>query len=121
MPTVASKPPGSGARILVIDDLRTFAFPARYARTSAEAFAAFGELTELEGYDEVWFDHDLGPGDDINAVVRHLEERAYFDDPIPIGLAVVHSANPVGADRTASTLGRWYRTVRVDAAGYLKN
>jgi len=88
--------------ILIIDDERVFpslerVFHVTYARTSADAIALLASDTVWR---EVWFDHDLGPGDDA---MRVLVFMANVHDVAPgvwrrrIERAFVHSMNPVGA------------------------
>lgn len=102
--------------ILVIDDLRTFRFPATYARSAAEG----RRLLLAHPWREIWLDHDLGPGEDIRPLVRMLEERAFAGDPLAVERIVVHSANPAGAADIARGLtARGYRVVRVLAQDYL--
>ena len=82
-------------RILVIDDRRTMRFAATYARSAAAGLAALSSGP----WDEVWLDHDLGPGPDIRAVVREIERRVYADAPFEIGHIFVHTSNPAGRRR----------------------
>jgi hypothetical protein len=101
--------------ILVIDDLRTFAFAAVYARTSREGLA----LLEERPWREVWLDHDLGHGADIKPVVRLLEERGSLGQPLDVGLICVHTSDPVEGDAMVAGLGRWYQVRRMVAHSFL--
>ena len=101
--------------ILVIDDLRTFAFPAVYARTADEGLARLQERS----WREVWLDHDLGQGVDIQPVVRLLEERAFNGAPMEVGLIYVHTSNPTAGDAMVAGLSRWYRVRRAVAHAFL--
>jgi hypothetical protein len=101
--------------VLVIDDIRTFTFPAVYARTEAEGLARVVERP----WREVWLDHDLGPGSDVRSVVRVMEERAFGGKPLDIGLVLVHTSNPTAGDSIVAGLERWYRVRRVVAHDYL--
>jgi len=98
------------ARILVIDDERIFpAFhhdgnTVVYARTSAEAIALLDD--EHDTWDEVWFDHDLGEGDDTMKVYDYMRSCAntgtrWYNE---IRRAYVHSMNPVGAENLRSRI-----------------
>lgn len=100
-------------RRLVIDDLRIMRFPARYARTSAAAIEA---LADPAGYDEVWFDHDLGGDDTTRPVALWLEEQAFHGRGVAIGRCVVHTDNPVGRDVLRDQLTRVCDDVVVVAA-----
>ena len=93
--------------VLVVDDERTLAFlgEAVYARTAG---AAIEMLREVASLDELWLDHDLGEGGDGYAVASYLEERASQGLPLPIGRIVIHSMNPVGAQRMQRALERFY-------------
>jgi hypothetical protein len=97
-------------RCLVLDDLRTFAFPARYARTVATARRALAQGV----FDELWLDHDLGPGQDVWQLVSWLEQRAAAGQPLVLTQVVIHSDNAPGAARLVSALERIYRVRRVD-------
>jgi hypothetical protein len=112
------------SRVLVVDDLRTFTFPAVYARTSAEGLEAV-RLARCEGLDELWLDFDLGEVngmvDVAEPIVDLLAQWAHDGEPLEVGRVVVHSANPVGAARMMLSLQRWgYRAERVDAAWFIK-
>jgi hypothetical protein len=76
--------------VLVVDDLRHFPFPARYARTSKRALALLARTPTL---DELWLDHDLGGSDTTIPVVDWLAERAFAQNPYPVGQIYVHTAN----------------------------
>lgn len=90
--------------VLVIDDLRSFTFPARYARTSGEGLAALAVSGPL---DELWLDHDLGGDDTIMPVIDYLAERAFNGDPFPVAKVMVHTSNPSGAATMMRVLRRW--------------
>lgn len=123
--------------VLVIDDERTFPElrGARYARTVAEAIDA---LSEDVRWSEVWWDHDLGDGQDSMQIVAWMDaaQAQYRDDesrwigemmqPRPLffrrrpdpqpprlayrcGQHFVHTMNPVGAARLVAAL-RWHST-----------
>jgi hypothetical protein len=93
--------------VLVVDDERTLSFLGEpvYARTAGAAIEILHEVASL---DELWLDHDLGKGDDGYAVASYLEERASQGLPLPIGRIVIHSMNPVGAQRMQRALERFY-------------
>jgi hypothetical protein len=101
--------------ILVIDDQRTFRFPAVYARTIAEGMS---RLAERE-WREVWLDFSLGPGLTIEPVLHLLEERAVRGKPFPIGLICVHTSGPAEGNAMFAALPPWYRVRRVVAHSYL--
>lgn len=73
--------------VLVIDDQRTFRFPAVYARTATEGMSRLGE----RDWREVWLDYNLGPGLTIEPVMHMLEEWAARGQPLPIGVICVHT------------------------------
>lgn len=107
-----------GPRVLVIEDLRTFKFPAVYARTLAEAWVQLFSFS----WDQVWFDHDMGltmESDNTYALAVEMERRAQEGAPLPVGEIVVHTANPNGGDRLMAALSKWYNVRRVDANDYL--
>jgi hypothetical protein len=110
--------------VLVIDDLRLFDRQKMglepndrltHARTSAQGLA----LLETQAWDELWLDYDLGAGDDANRILNYLEQRFYEERPVALGVIFVHSDNPVGAQRLALTLARYYPVVRRSATPYL--
>ena len=98
--------------ILVIDDERTFpSFEGEgvtviYARTAEAAKDALLLAPMSAGWDEVWFDHDLGLGPDVRAVVKFMEEKA--EEGVRwdkwIRRVFVHSMNPVGAANIRSRI-----------------
>ena len=94
---------------LIIDDERSLV-GAAHARSSAEAIACFAAAVSPGG--EVWFDHDLGGSDTAMRVVDWLEEQAAAGVPLPLNRAVVHSANPVGAQRLQRALEKLVPTLR---------
>lgn len=110
--------------ILLIDDLRVFRrvdtdAELHIARNSAEALAIL-QANPDKHWDEVWFDHDLGIVNDLIdstlPVADHIAERAFFDNPVSIGTAYIHTSNPAGARDITVTLQRYgYKTVRVQA------
>lgn len=107
--------------ILFIDDQRNHPNPDYTARTADAAIAGLRLLEEFgptaPRFREVWFDHDLGVDSDIWDVVRYLETRANEGRPIDIGTCVVHSMNPVGADRLMAALERaGYHVIRARVA-----
>lgn len=110
--------------ILLIDDLRVFrtvddGAELHTARNSAEALAILHNNPDKH-WDEIWFDHDLGmvndKADTTLPVADYLAERAFFDNPVSVGTAFIHTSNPVGARVLITTLQRYeYKTVRVQA------
>lgn len=96
--------------VLVIDDLRRFPDwidgPAIfYARDSDTAIA----MLPRRFWWQVWFDHDLGDGDDTRRVIRWIEENRPA-----IRNAYVHSMNPVGAEFMVKALtAAGYSVLRV--------
>ena len=100
--------------VLVIDDQRTFRFPAVYARTAAEGLSRLAE----HGWREVWLDYSLGSGLTIEPVMRLLEERATRGRPLPIGVICVHTSGPAEGDAMVAALTPWYRVRRVVAHSF---
>jgi hypothetical protein len=100
--------------VLVIDDQRTFRFPAAYARTAAEGMS---RLAEHE-WREVWLDYNLGTGQTIEPVMRLLEERATRGQPFAIGVICVHTSGPAEGDAMIAALAPWYRVRRVVARSF---
>ena len=106
------------ARVLVIEDIRTFRFPAVYARTLAEAWVQL-----VNGpWDEIWFDYDMGltsDSDNTYEIATFMERRAAEGVPIDVKRVVVHTANPYGGDRLMAALRNGYDVIRVAAIDYL--
>ena len=99
--------------ILLIDDIRSHGGADITARTADAAIANL-RLFEDRGFREVWFDHDLGLDEDIWDVVRFLERRIREERPIAIDTCVVHSMNPVGAQRLVQALDKAdYHVIRM--------
>lgn len=86
--------------ILVIDDTRTFRFPAVYARSGSEGSSRL----VAQAWREVWLDYDLGHGETIKPVFRLLEDRASAGDPLRVGLLCVHTSGPVEGESMVSRL-----------------
>ena len=100
--------------VLVIDDQRTFRFPAVYARTADEGLS----LLAVRTWREVWLDYNLGPDLTIEPVMRVLERRATSGRPFAIGMICVHTSGPVEGDAMVAKLSQWYRVRRVAAHSY---
>lgn len=106
--------------VLLVDDLRTFRDhrPHLRATTSGEAVALLEE--HWDGLAALWLDHDLGlradgTPDTTLPVLDLLAAAAADGRPHPIGLVVVHTANPVGAATLLRGLRRWgYRCQQRD-------
>lgn len=97
-------------RILIIDDERIFPslegddVETFYARTSTRAIDL---LTDYDDWAEVWFDHDLGSGDDAMKIYDWMRQSAdTMSKPWcqRIRRAYVHSMNPVGAANLRSRI-----------------
>ena len=104
--------------VLVIEDIRTFRFPATYARTRAEAWL----LLFSKPWKEVWFDHDMGLSDESDNtydLAVEMERRAVEGVPLEVGRVYIHTANPYGGDRLMAALSRWYNVKRVEARDYI--
>lgn len=104
------------SKILVVDDERTFNFPAIYARSSLSAL----EIIQSGEINELWLDHDLGGFDDTRQIVELLEWCAFEGVPTGIERIVIHSANPPAAEIMHKCLSRWYdNVIRVYAGDYI--
>jgi hypothetical protein len=90
---------GGGGRsvVIVVDDLRTFAFDAVHARSSAAGIEVLQCCLE-HGHviDELWLDYNLGRGDTGRAVVSWLLANLAEAKPL-VRRVYVHSSDPVGA------------------------
>ena len=106
----------TGPDVLVIDDTRTFRFPAVYARTAKSGIARLEE----QAWREVWLDYDVGHGADIGPVVTLFETRAAAGRPLRVGLICVHTSSPSDGDRMVGSLSRWYRVQRALAHSFLE-
>lgn len=103
--------------VLVIEDIRTFRFPAVYARTMNDAW----RLLHSRRWREIWFDHDMSMTVNENntyAIAVHMEQIAFEGTPLDVDRVVVHTANPAGGQRLMAAL-RAYKPVRVVANDYL--
>jgi hypothetical protein len=99
---------------LVIDDQRTFRFPAVYARTVAEGMSRLSERT----WNELWLDYNLGSGVTIEPILDALEDRALRGSPFPIGQIFVHTSGPAEGEAMVAALSPWYPVRRVVAHSY---
>jgi hypothetical protein len=96
--------------VVVIDDLRTFAFDAVHARTSRQGIDVLAScLAAGQRLDALWLDYNLGRGDTGMAVVSWLVSRADEMRPL-VGEVDVHSSDAFGARRMMAAL---------EAAGYV--
>jgi hypothetical protein len=87
---------------LWIDDLRAPPDDTwTWVQSSAHAIA----LLEIQNFDIISFDHDLGGNDTAMRVVDWLDEVMYFG-LIPTFEWRIHSANPVGRLNLAIALER---------------
>lgn len=109
-------------KVLLIDDLRDFRDNREcvIARTSLEALNI---LSAGELFDEIWLDHDLGEIDGINdstmVIVDFLSKEAFYGNPYPVKLIIVHTSNPVGKKQILASLERYgYETINVNATEY---
>jgi hypothetical protein len=90
--------------VVVIDDLRTFAFDAVHARTSRQGLDVLRScLDGGQRIDDLWLDYNLGRGDTGNVVVAWLTAHAAEMRPL-IGRVNVHSSDPHGARRMMAAL-----------------
>jgi hypothetical protein len=101
--------------VLVIDDQRTFRFPAVYARSAQEGLSRLVQ----HPWRELWLDYNLGPGLTIEPVMRLLVERAARGRPLPIGVIWVHTSGSAEGDAMVAALAPWYRVRRVAAHRFL--
>lgn len=101
--------------IVVIDDERTFDTDEEviYLRTADEALAWFAKwwttnenrpaFCDPRKIDQLWFDHDLGPGGDATVVANFLATlnrrglAPVGEGLLPISTIYIHSQNPVGS------------------------
>lgn len=108
MPTTYPSP-----LIVIVDDERTFDtdLPVVYLRSADEALLWFARwitdyYSAVSGAEsritEVWFDHDLGDGDDALVVAKFLAAVDWAQEGIDV--VFVHSQNPVGASNIVDTL-----------------
>ena len=105
------------ARIIVIDDERDLGFYAEYARTSADGLKILQDAHKNDDrVTELWLDHDLGENEDgfdtIMPVVSWLEEMAYCDTPLNVGVIYIHTANWYAAPVMMDALKKWYNVER---------
>lgn len=104
-------------RILVIDDLRDFsADGARltYARTVDEGLLL---LREGGPWDEVWWDHHMGPGEDgrpttVRPLLDWVEQECAAGRPPALGRCVVHTSDAHAGRSMVDALSRRYPTRR---------
>lgn len=102
-------------RILLIDDERSLrAVPAEaevvVARTSAAALKVLEK--DIEGWDEVWFDHDLallpdGTKDTTIPVLNEIAYRWFSENPVRIQKIYIHTGNNVGKATLVNSLRRY--------------
>lgn len=124
--TMYTPPIRTKENILVVDDVRTLKFDATTVRRLPQAEAALYS----QPWDEVWLDHDLEMSltyeeatrlDEYNIrpLVRKIEEDAYNGIILPVGIFIIHSANPVGKEWIAQALLPWYTVAVTHAHDWL--
>ena len=88
-----------GPLVVLVDDLRSFRDhrPAVISRTCDAALAYLVD-NRRRHIDELWLDHDLGPGGTTGPVVELLQHAAFNDEPFDVGLILVHTANAAAAE-----------------------
>lgn len=80
-------------------------------------------------WDEVWLDHDLEFSlteqeaqnlleYNIRPLIRKIEQDAYEGIILPVGIFIIHSANPVGKEWMAQALLPWYTTAVAHASDW---
>lgn len=108
-------------KVLVIDDVKTFTFPADteviYARTLDDGFRQLERifrlpLIEAPSEFELWLDHDLGGEDTIRPLCLALAESAFYGVQYPFSMIIICSLNIVGVEWIESTLNPYYSTRR---------
>lgn len=101
---------------VVIDDLRTFNFEAKYLRTfhEADSFMAVAH-TEDKLIDELYLDGDLGITGTIHKIALTIADLAYNGMPCNIGKIFIHTGNPIIRDWLYSTLNKYYDCEIIDA------
>lgn len=109
-------------KILVIDDQRIFNFPNVIHCTTSQAGLEY--LYNLQPWDEVWLDHDMGmdsygSGSDLVDLIEESHETG--EEPKPDVLRFyIHSFNPAGSEymlRVLKKLG--YNAERIDPSEFL--
>lgn len=104
--------------VLVIDDVRTFDFPAVYARTVAEART----LLFSQPWQAVWWDYDMGDNETsptTRELAQEVEIMAQNGQLLPVTAMVIHTANPDGRMAIAAALDGWYKVFHAEANGHL--
>lgn len=106
-------------RVLILDDepARQLLLGMKWAaHTVVQAWNASEAIHALDAatFDVVSLDHDLGPASrgDGDRVARHIVSMPAHCRP---ALALVHSANPVGARAMVQTLSRVMDARQIDA------
>lgn len=103
--------------ILVVDDERVLGIKdSVHVQTCGDAIHHLQNHPDVR---ELWLDHDLGPNEDIMALVDYLQEEAFFDRGYELDRIVVHSMNPTAFDKIRRALDRYYPVHRVGVTPYL--
>lgn len=105
-------------KILVVDDIREFAFDAIYARTLEEAEEL---LSPRFHWDQVWLDNDLGPDSEVRTLTNKIEEMAHSAILLDVDEFVLHTSNVVARQAMFDALYRFYQVRIVDALEFLKS
>lgn len=116
--------------IWLIDDLRSFLpgiVPSHervtISRTSRDASKNLWSLPKGSYFDQVWFDHDLGMTDgqdDTTIDFARSLSILVSQGRIGVGMVLIHSANPVGAENLFSIFkASEIPVVKISAGDYL--
>ncbi len=108
---------------MVVDDLRTFANDRNDVTYCLTAEAAIEAVSGRPSIDSLYLDHDLGldaEGNliDVRPFVTHLEELAYFGDPLKIDDIFIITSNHAtgGGSRWIEQGLRRYSNVKIRSA-----
>lgn len=88
---------------VLVDDLRSFA-DGREAIVYRDPWKAVNDIARCDRIDELWLDHDMGPGITIQPVIFLLCDTGRARLQRRIGKVWVHTSNPPAGERMVATL-----------------
>lgn len=101
---------------LVIDDVRKIPAHDDVVTTYARSIKKARRLLNKQDWDEVWFDFDMGHGKTTLGLAYDIERGKINADNI--GLAVIHTANPLGRWQLQNCLHDVVQVKHVDVGGF---
>lgn len=93
-------------RAIVVDDLRTLAFPDGYKVIHCRSVDDAAYQLSLDRTDVLVLDHDLGSIGDVKGLIKFIEYMHFIGQPLEIGIVYIVSSNPSAHNEFPQALRR---------------